>query len=887
MLQRLKIREGWSVVVLTSAVVFIAVWSILQADWAEGLGILNLVTLAGLAAGFVAAKWRRPPAIVLHLGAMLFGFLVILYQMTEYLNDRLGSRRDKLSWLWERTERWFGSVRAGNTTEDLYLFVFFVCVISFLLAYSSLWFVLRTRWIWAALVFPGMLLFINLGYSLRVPNSYVVFYLFFAILLLVRFSILQRESDWRRARMDYPSTLAWRGLWVASYLAVFVLIFGWAIPANARSERVHDAWLEVDGPWRAVERQFNQWFAGLRGTTPRGVGGFASFSDEFDLGGPLRLSDAPVVLVTGADHAPYLAAYRYAVYTGSGWESDVTDPSDKSETRVVPPQVELQPGDSVPLDEVNDAERERQTYAIEVRRPRGSLVFAPETFARSSIGTNLVVPWVDIVDEQIDVQTASEDSVRRELWPLVELLQEADFTPLVLRATPTPSVEPTERAAEPTPTPSPTGTPGPTPTPPPPAPEPVAIRDEIARLAAQGIVASYLIDPTTYAVTTLTYSGSFPLYSEVEAIFARDGLGAGQTYSVESLESQATSDQLRQVPDDAFAMGLDRYLQLPPTVTQRTVDLALAITAGATNNFDRSQALVNWLRENVAYSEDIDFPPEDQDRVDYLLFDSRKGYCEYYASAFIVMARSLGIPARMVVGFFPADFSKDDGGFLYRELNAHAWPEVFFPGYGWIAFEPTANRPAVTHDPAPVGDDDPSTALPERAGEGPFIPPEDDFFGPIRENPGGGASGGSVASSGGDVSHIEWGIRVALLAIGAMAIVVAFFWLRGLRGLSPATQLYARMTRGASWSGVRPTPAMTPHEYAQAVGREVPGSRAPASYLTDLYVKETYGGRTPSQTEMLRARQAWLRLRAVFLKHFVVRLRPWRTDRPADDDRDW
>jgi hypothetical protein len=143
--------------------------------------------------------------------------------------------------------------------------------------------VLRARWIWAALVMPGMLLFINLGYSRRVPTSYVVFFLFFAILLLVRFALLERETDWRRARIEYPTTLSWRGLWAATYLAVVVLMFGWIFPTSARSERVHDAWLNVDGPWRTVESRFNDWFGGLRGPGSRGGGGFASVSDVFDV----------------------------------------------------------------------------------------------------------------------------------------------------------------------------------------------------------------------------------------------------------------------------------------------------------------------------------------------------------------------------------------------------------------------------------------------------------------------------------------------------------------------------------------------------------------------------------------------------------------------------
>src|SRR5215212_2301534 len=85
-------------------------------------------------------------------------------------------------------------------------------------------------------------------------------------------------------------------------------------------------------------------------------------------------------------------------------------------------------------------------------------------------------------------------------------------------------------------------------------------------------------------------------------------------------------------------------------------------------------------------------PRDNQDVVDYVLFESREGYCEYYASAMAVLLRAEGIPSRVVGGYFPAPYDANEGGHLYREKNAHLWVEVFFPGYGWIPFEPTANR---------------------------------------------------------------------------------------------------------------------------------------------------------------------------------------------------
>ena len=100
------------------------------------------------------------------------------------------------------------------------------------------------------------------------------------------------------------------------------------------------------------------------------------------------------------------------------------------------------------------------------------------------------------------------------------------------------------------------------------------------------------------------------------------------------------------------------------------------------------------------YNQGIAAPPPGADAVDYFLNDVKEGYCDYYASAMVVMLRSVGIPARFAVGYTPGkeapqQAQDEDGLIQYRvqENNAHAWPEVFFPSYGWVQFEPTASEP--------------------------------------------------------------------------------------------------------------------------------------------------------------------------------------------------
>lgn len=145
----------------------------------------------------------------------------------------------------------------------------------------------------------------------------------------------------------------------------------------------------------------------------------------------------------------------------------------------------------------------------------------------------------------------------------------------------------------------------------------------------------------------------------------------------------------------------DRYLQVPESIHDEFKALAEKASAGQASPYDQAAAITDYLRANLQYSDTVPAPPEGQDPIAWVLFDYKKGFCNYYASAEVLMLRSLGIPARMAVGF--AEGKVQDGIYVVRNRDAHAWPEVYFPGYGWIEFEPTANQaPLVRPDLAPV-----------------------------------------------------------------------------------------------------------------------------------------------------------------------------------------
>ena len=170
-------------------------------------------------------------------------------------------------------------------------------------------------------------------------------------------------------------------------------------------------------------------------------------------------------------------------------------------------------------------------------------------------------------------------------------------------------------------------------------------------------------------------------------------LGRGSSYRVVSRLPNATEASLR-AADANTAPGkiVDRYSQ-PPTMTARVRALAMRVTKRDATTYDKVRALEAWMGAHTKYSLDAPVARKGVDVVDDFLFDVRTGWCEQIASSLVVMARAVGIPARLATGFVPGDRSRFTGEWIVRAKHAHAWAEVYFPGVGWQAFDPTAGVP--------------------------------------------------------------------------------------------------------------------------------------------------------------------------------------------------
>lgn len=328
-------------------------------------------------------------------------------------------------------------------------------------------------------------------------------------------------------------------------------------------------------------------------------------------------------------------------------------------------------------------------------------------------------------------------------------------------------------------------------------------------------------------------------------------------YTVVSFAPQPETDDLLAAEDEYPREIAERYLALPE-IPERVRNLAWEIVtaAGAETRYDKARAIELYLRRFV-YDLNVPPPPADRDIVDYFLFDAQRGFCDYSASAMVVMLRSVGVAARYASGFGMGEYDYRQEAWAVTGRNAHAWAEVYFPGLGWIEFEPTP------------------TELPrEFGGTPPPFRPQQLPQMPVRE----------------ETSPEEQPLDLwAALAVLGVALAALAGWLLHTlrrRATEPADvvrQIYARLVQRARWLNLEPRVGQTPQEYLRYLMREV-AVRGPYGYALDdirligeAYSRARYSQAAITAEEGQRVEDAWKRLRGVLLRLLFARRPQQRT----------
>lgn len=319
-------------------------------------------------------------------------------------------------------------------------------------------------------------------------------------------------------------------------------------------------------------------------------------------------------------------------------------------------------------------------------------------------------------------------------------------------------------------------------------------------------------------------------------------------YAVTSFLPQANADVLRNSSEMYPEWVLQRYRALPEELPSRVRDLALDVTVMKLTPYDQAVAIESYLR-TIPYTLDLPQPPPVSDLVDYYLFDLQRGFCDYSASAMVVLARAVGLPARLVIGYASGIYLPEEARFEVSAADAHAWPEIYFPDIGWVAFEPTGGRPPILRTSEP---NDNQEALEETTTTFPGIDWE----------------------SYGRILVMIPLISIALIALFILGlIVVDTWWLRHQTPSHSVHLIYRRLLLVAKRRLGKISPGTTPKELVNELNQRLITTLAiEHPVLTDtltknvqkigaIYSKSIYSAHSPGKAEQADIIRIWIGLR--------------------------
>lgn len=790
-------RQGWATFAFLLMALLIVADSVNAAEWVEMDGMTAIMlwsALAGLALAKAPGRW-----FALIPAGFLIGAAAVVWQTASQVEGatiaaRFGEMRERLAIWWE-------AATTGGISIDLLPFFIAMLSIGWTVGFLSAWFIFRRDNVWVAVVLLGTAILTNLSF---LPDAFAgrfFIFVFLAMVLVVRVSVVQRQESWRRLGVAFTSGTGWLTLHAAAWLCLAVLIIALILPMRVyTNQTVAEIWTTARAPVAAAEDFFSRMFSALptkKDQPGRFFGKWLPFIGGISFGGE------PAAWAT-TEYPSYWLSQTYNYYTPKGWIATETVPLAMGPDILPPPR-----GDNLkrePREQTMQLGFETDKMLVggafdRVDRPGTAESLAPRKFA------------VYMKDAAVDAEFPPE------IRELAANMRNAAAGLDAARA----------QAA-------------------------------VSRILPDDMLIVEAREDSSGVVDAVTIQRKAPASPDLVAWTFDDRAIENERYDLTSYVSVASDDDLRGASTDYDPFISDHYLQLPSALPDRVRELAESVAADADNPLDKTLAIQDHLRsDEFTFSRDIDPPPADADGVDWFLFESKTGYSDYYASAMAVMLRAVGVPARAAAGYAPGEPNADDQRVL-RDADSHTWTQVYFPAYGWIDFEPSPNWDVHRRLPFAIGGaglgSDPIEQDPDNSGGLLGLDPmlEDD----ISETGGGGG-----ALDFGDSNYAPY--LIALAAGAVAAVVAWLLWMAawnfGLRGLPPEARLYGKMTRLGWLAGAGRRPNQTPIEYAARLAQAVPTAGDGVREIAATYARAKYGGRQPSEDEREAVETAWRDIR--------------------------
>jgi len=793
--------------------------SVERAEWAP-IPRLGWITLQSMLVASFLASIHNINIIFIHLIGLLASILLLQRIGISLITE---SEPSELLYLLSRISDWINIAITGGISDDPLPLSLWIITVCWLISYTAAWSIIRHKNIWWGILPSTITLVTVLSYLPDNFSFYFFMYITFAILLVAWLHGLQSPAPLRTLSSSEILSVSSINFGHSIWVALLLVITANFLPVTTiLIDPLRKGYDQVHQPIEAIQEQFNRLFAG---TTGKKASSFPSFGKTLPFKGPLSFQG--VIVFTATPSTPtYWGAQVYSEYTSSGWIAS------ESTTIAVAPE---SPQPFTPYSTMRT-----QDHVLTLNFPTTTL-FMPGIPANSDRATSLVIAentvfklnltqisesstsypadirlWKERISKLTSVpsyknsQTHSISELFSQYFPANTQIQGATF------ASPSGAstllIDQRENDVE------------------------SSSQDKIKDI----ILSHMLLTPDT--LLTLSLSRLPTSTPDIVSLRTTKRMSTGDQYFISSKTSTASAVALRTADQQQPPSVTDRYLQLPVSIPERIRLLAEGITANETNQYDKVVALQAFLRR-YEYNLTRDKHPHQSDAVDHFLFESKVGYCDDFASSLAIMARTLGIPTRIMAGYGPGVGEEYDDYSIIRDEDSHIWPEVFFTEYGWIAFEPTPKYSLPSRS-STVSPSDTLEPEPDLTNDMTDISGDEELF----DQEGMSLEGIFVGFS----YENSLGLSFRAAALFSLLIVMIVFtmlygtWRRMMKSLGNPARTYSLMCTLGRLAGVKLLPSMTPFEYANFLTRAIPSAARSIETVSNEYVLLAYA--KPTQT---------------------------------------
>ena len=794
-------NEGWVAAALLALNLVVVVMSVERADWVPSPN-LGLLLFMAMLTGLILYRIPIWSITLLPVG-LAVGLAIILWQLSNFaINDVTINGTGEVI---ERLDLWLDAARTGSISIDSLPFSFGLMTATWLTGFLGAWLFLRYGNVWGVFVLGGIGLLSNLTFLPPNTAFHLGFFLFTALLLISRVQAIRRKHEWERRSVKVDDHLTGLSLTDSLALTILVIVVAFLLPMAPKWGTANDAYEFMRNPLQTMEDDFNRLFAGLPARRPMG---FRIWDNVMALQGSIYPTTTQVLWVDSPTEL-YWKARTYSTYNGKGWLSEhtVTEPLGYA------PEF-TQSG-------VNRL-RTEVTYTVT------PLYSSKKLFSGDQV--------LD-VDRDVMIETQAPPVFRIDL----DLLRQGGSLPDYLKDVGDGLLLTLEARG-------------------------TFVSDQDLALSLPPQFRMDNVEREAARAVRVEFTEALPAISEVLSVTSPRGkFKIGEPYEVTSAISSAGPEELRGASSKYPAWVQERYLQLPPDLPQRVNDLAARVVGGVHTPYDKASAVENYLKSNYPYNLRVDPPPFNADGVDHFLFTLREGYSEYFGSTMAVMLRTVGVPARLAVGYTTGDEIGEEDLFSVTDSHSHAWVEVYFPDFGWIPFEPTPGEslPGVYQ---------PGAERPEahEGGQAYVEPFDDECFDGLEDCFNQNLTESNFEFSietEEDSSIIDlWPWLVSVLAGLAVAGgSVRWLWGRFLAMPNDARIAFRRMSTLASLASAGPTEFQTPYQFGYRLQEALPAQKTPVSIIVAAYVRNRYGNKNSTDSDRRVLAVAWQRLRLPML----------------------